>query len=466
MHKNKHIFCIFSALLVLVAASFCVSGSVHAQGYQYVPLATVPIGTSGSYLTQANTAVNPSSYVQNLYTFAFSIAIVIAVVSGVWAGVEYMLSESVTTKSSALGRIKNVGWGFALLICSYLILDIINPQLVTWNLNLGNIDTAVSSSNLAAQEATQSSVNTQVQLAMIQQQTAQQQVDALNKQISACQTMQTNKSSASDLASAGCDSASVASLQTALTTAQTTLTQSQTAASQATAAQQAQQQTAISAAQAAVDADNAQLSAGNLTDAQKQTIQAQLAVDQATLGYQNFQATYATGLTQTSITASTDSFLPSANQLKTNVDREIANLSAQLSNATGNANLQTTLNTEIAALQSKSADLQTLIGSGNGSDGNVAQIAAAAKNVVTMISSTPSPTPGQTAQAYEQTIQNQKIGGSTFNISSLMQGAVSSVTAIKNSDVQAVQSAYVAQQNAAIQAAIVAKCKASFSTGC
>src|ERR1700679_1215907 len=117
MPRNNHILQIFFALLVFTAVAVGFSHEAHAQQYQYPPLATVPISGTQN-LTTAGQAVSPASYIQNLYVFAFSAGIVIAVVSGVWAGVEYMLSESVTNKSNALGRIKNVGWGFLLLLTS------------------------------------------------------------------------------------------------------------------------------------------------------------------------------------------------------------------------------------------------------------------------------------------------------------------------------------------------------------
>ena len=187
MQKNKHIIQILLTLAILIASSFGLSHSAHAQGFQYYPLATVPIGTTGS-LTQAGQAVSPSTYIGNLYTFAFSIAIIIAVVSGVWAGVLYMVSESVTTKSSALNRIKNVGWGFALLLCSYLILNIINPQLVSWNLNLGNIDTSVQSGNLTTQQAQQLVLQTAANNAVAQSQTDAQNLTTAQTAVTTANT--------------------------------------------------------------------------------------------------------------------------------------------------------------------------------------------------------------------------------------------------------------------------------------
>lgn len=167
MPKNKHLFQILFTLVILTAVSVGFAHSAHAQTpYQYTPLATVP------NLTTANTPIAPATYIQNLYVFAFSIGIVIAVVSGVWAGVEYMLSASVTNKSNALGRIKNVGWGFLLLLCSYVFLKLINPQLVNFNLNLGTINTTSLATNLSAQQQQINTLETAANNAVITAQAA------------------------------------------------------------------------------------------------------------------------------------------------------------------------------------------------------------------------------------------------------------------------------------------------------
>ena len=193
MQKNKHIVQILATTAILLGAAVSYS-YVHAstpQLYQYQPLTTIPIGTNG-YLTQVGQNVNPASYIQNLYVIAFSIGTVIAVVVGVWSGVSYMLSESVTNKSNSLGRIKNVGWGFALLLCSYTILDIINPQLVNFNLNLGTIDTGVQQGNLSAQEAAQAVLQANADTAAQQAQTDTQTLATAQASLQTANTTVTN----------------------------------------------------------------------------------------------------------------------------------------------------------------------------------------------------------------------------------------------------------------------------------
>jgi hypothetical protein len=304
MQKNKHILQILFAVSVLTAVS--ISFSAHAQTtYQYTPLATIPIGTTGptGNLTTAGQAVDPAAYIKNLYVFAFSIGIAIAVVSGVWAGVEYMLSESVTNKSNALGRIQNVGWGFALLLCSYVILDLINPQLVNFNINLGTIgtenfkeDLSTASSSLAALEAEQANQ------AQIENQASQQA------------------------------------------------------------------QTAANGAQSTIDGIKAQLNSNPPpTPEQKAVLEAQLVTAQANLDYQNFQQSYIKSFSDMSSNIATGNNVD-IGSVKTSLANEISTLQNTLEK-TQDPGLQNTLNSEIQTLQSKQNDITTIQnGIGNQND--------------------------------------------------------------------------------------------------
>jgi len=191
MQSNKHIYQIIFSVFLFTALSVGFSHSAHAQTlYQYTPLATVPIGNGTTNLTQAGKVVTPSTYITNLYTFAFGIGIVIAVGSGVWAGIEWMFGGDNPSKiASAKSRLQNVGWGFLLLLCSYTILDIINPQLVTFNLNLGVIDTANLTNDLNTQTATVSQLQA---LALSSQNTVAAQQQASKNAVQNLQTSITN----------------------------------------------------------------------------------------------------------------------------------------------------------------------------------------------------------------------------------------------------------------------------------
>jgi hypothetical protein len=70
-----------------------------------------------------------SSLLGTIYSFGIAAAVVLAVISLIWAGIEKMTTESYTGKSSAKEKINNAFSGLALALASYLILYLINPCL-------------------------------------------------------------------------------------------------------------------------------------------------------------------------------------------------------------------------------------------------------------------------------------------------------------------------------------------------
>lgn len=87
----------------------------------YEPLVGVP-GLSGS--TDMNVFFNA------LYALSISIAALLAVIKVVVAGVKYMLSDVVTTKASAISDIQNALIGLIIVVGAWVILYVINPQIV------------------------------------------------------------------------------------------------------------------------------------------------------------------------------------------------------------------------------------------------------------------------------------------------------------------------------------------------
>ena len=487
MQKNKHIVQILATVAILLGSAIGFS-SAHAstpQQYQYQPLATIPIGTSG-YLTQVGQNVNPASYIQNLYVVAFSIGAVIAVVVGVWSGVSYMLSESVTNKSNALGRIKNVGWGFALLLCSYTILDLINPQLVNFNLNLGTIDTSVQQGNLAAQETQASQLATNAITAGLAGQTAQQQVGALKNQIANCIDMQTDPSnnSASNLAMNGCNDAGVAALTTQLTTAQTNLVAAQNTAATALAAQQKQLQANVDTAQKQVNniqniINNLNPNDSNYNDELKNNTSS-LNNANANLFYQGIlqQTATAENIVSASVASGNVSGVAA---LKGSLDAQIGSLQTSYL-TTSDQSLQKTINSEILTLQTKESDLQALQSNINGmswtDSGTSLAGVTVSKGVIGTISSAGDPgSLGATnASEYKTALGNINMGFQ-YNESTVAQIATNPAVAtgisgrfssITSPDIQAMQSAYANQQSVTIQNAIQARCVKAYGTnaGC
>lgn len=80
--------------------------------------------------------INTDTYIAYIFNFSIAFAAVAAVVVIIYAGFEYATSEILTNKSDARNRISNAIWGLITIICSYFILNVIDPRLVDINTQL------------------------------------------------------------------------------------------------------------------------------------------------------------------------------------------------------------------------------------------------------------------------------------------------------------------------------------------
>jgi Type IV secretion system pilin len=79
-----------------------------------------------------------ATFIQRLFVFALSIGAIIAVVRLMWAGYLYMGSDMWSSKSRAREIFVNVIIGILLLLSIWLILNLINPQILNLDV-LGEI---------------------------------------------------------------------------------------------------------------------------------------------------------------------------------------------------------------------------------------------------------------------------------------------------------------------------------------
>ena len=91
-----------------------------------IPSSTVNCGTAG----QTIKTVNINQYTQYAFNLFIALAAVAAVVMMTIGGIEYMTSVSVGGKAQGLKKVSNAIWGLVLVLCAYLILKTVNPQLV------------------------------------------------------------------------------------------------------------------------------------------------------------------------------------------------------------------------------------------------------------------------------------------------------------------------------------------------
>jgi hypothetical protein len=82
-----------------------------------------------------------SSYLQAIYRIGIGACFVLGVIMFTWAGIEYIVSESMDTKGDAKKRIIAALTGLAIALASYIILQTINPDLLIFS-DL-NVSTAV-----------------------------------------------------------------------------------------------------------------------------------------------------------------------------------------------------------------------------------------------------------------------------------------------------------------------------------
>ncbi|TSC73464.1 MAG: Uncharacterized protein G01um101470_70 [Parcubacteria group bacterium Gr01-1014_70] len=136
MFNNKHKIkkqVVVLCMLMLALASF-------AYAVDYKLLAPLP---GGSVQLPAD-ETGFSFYAQNFYLFLLSAAVILALVMLVIGGVEYVASAGNTSLlGDAKGRMLNALLGLLLALASWLILNLINPDLVDFSLPIKEINLPV-----------------------------------------------------------------------------------------------------------------------------------------------------------------------------------------------------------------------------------------------------------------------------------------------------------------------------------
>lgn len=110
--------------------------TVHAQSY--VPLAPLP----GTTITDASGAPVTSlvTYVSGMIKLLVALGAALAVVYAVIGGTQYVAASiNPVAKADALERLQNALIGLAVILSSYLILNSIDPRLVSFNLDLKKV---------------------------------------------------------------------------------------------------------------------------------------------------------------------------------------------------------------------------------------------------------------------------------------------------------------------------------------
>ncbi len=86
------------------------------------------------------TSLSFDTYINALYALAISVGALVAVLKIIIAGMKYMLSEVVTSKTDAIKDIQNSLFGLIIVVSAYLILNTINPNLLRTELITTTLD--------------------------------------------------------------------------------------------------------------------------------------------------------------------------------------------------------------------------------------------------------------------------------------------------------------------------------------
>ncbi len=131
----KKPFTLFALALLLVA----VPASAEARGvldgppldpsqsrFQFQPIVSVPLATGG--VVDASTSLK--DYLNSVFTLSITIAAILGVVMITYDGLRYMTSDAIGTKKAALDGLRGAFFGLFLLLLSYTVLYVINPEIL------------------------------------------------------------------------------------------------------------------------------------------------------------------------------------------------------------------------------------------------------------------------------------------------------------------------------------------------
>ena len=136
--QKKHPYTVIATMFLLIGSLYIFNAKsdlgiaikkepVVAQ-VSYAPLQPLP--GSGGVVSTGNTV----GYLQNIIFLVIGIAIVLAVLMLVIGGVQYMASDAFTQKEDAKDRMTMAIFGLIIALGAYLLLNTINPDLVTFRL--------------------------------------------------------------------------------------------------------------------------------------------------------------------------------------------------------------------------------------------------------------------------------------------------------------------------------------------
>ncbi len=121
------------ALIILILLTASIVGGAHlahaadAPGqFQFQPIVSIPLPTGSA----VNASTSLTDYLNAVFTLSIGIAAILGVVMITFEGLKYMTSDVIGKKQSAVEGIQGAAFGLILLLLSYIILNVINPNIL------------------------------------------------------------------------------------------------------------------------------------------------------------------------------------------------------------------------------------------------------------------------------------------------------------------------------------------------
>jgi len=131
-HTTRNRVILIGILLAAIILSVLILSSVaHAASEGgFVPLADIPSGSKLSGLYSGPEG-DLSAFINRIFSFAITIGAMLAILRIAYAGYLYMVSDLWTNKEHAKEILRETILGLLLLLAVYLILNQINPQILS-----------------------------------------------------------------------------------------------------------------------------------------------------------------------------------------------------------------------------------------------------------------------------------------------------------------------------------------------
>ncbi len=128
-HFINKIFTLGAWTFVLQSV-FCPIISLEAEKIEYTALE----GEAFEGFTASGGSSQLGDFLSQSFSFGLALAVALTVIMIVWGGLEIMLSESVFNKEAGKKKINEALLGLGLALVSWLILYIINPEILNFKI--------------------------------------------------------------------------------------------------------------------------------------------------------------------------------------------------------------------------------------------------------------------------------------------------------------------------------------------